>query len=49
MFNGSKVFLQEGIYGKKGIDYKTDEVILKRWREARTGMPLIDALMRELN
>ena len=49
MFNGAKVFLQEGIYGKKGIIYKTDESVVKRWREGNTGMPLIDSCMREMN
>ena len=49
MYNGAKVFLQEGIYGKKDIIYKTDENVIKRWREGNTGMPLIDSFMREMN
>lgn len=31
------------------MNWQKDEESLRRWREGRTGMPLIDALMREMN
>jgi deoxyribodipyrimidine photo-lyase len=46
---GIKVFSPYGIYDRTYYDWKTDLDIVKRWREGRTGMPLIDALMREMN
>jgi deoxyribodipyrimidine photo-lyase len=52
MHNGKSVFEEYGIHGehyRKDGGWKTDINLVKRWREGRTGMPLIDALMRELN
>lgn len=45
----NKVFSSYGIYDREYYDWKTDEEIVRRWREGSTGMPLIDALMREMN
>jgi len=49
MRHSIKVFSSYGIYDRTYYDWKTDPEIVKRWREGRTGMPLIDALMRDLN
>merc|ERR1712125_127557 len=46
---GNKVFSSYGIYNRKYYDWKTDLEIVKKWREGNTGMPLVDALMREMN
>lgn len=49
MRNGVKVFSSYGIYDRKYYQWKTDMETVKRWREGRTGMPFIDALMRDMN
>jgi deoxyribodipyrimidine photo-lyase len=52
LINGKKVFDAYGITGgsvKLKETWKTDVQLVFRWREGRTGMPLIDAIMRELN
>jgi len=46
---GTKIFSEYGIYDREYYDWKTDPEIVARWREGRTGMPIIDSLMRELN
>jgi deoxyribodipyrimidine photo-lyase len=46
---GNKVFSSYGIYDRTYYDWKTSPDFVKRWREGRTGMPLIDALMRDMN
>ena len=46
---GSKVFSGYGIYNREYYDWNTDKDTVKKWREGNTGMPLIDALMREMN
>jgi len=45
----NKVFSSYGIYDRKYYNWQTDNEIVKRWREGNTGMPLIDALMRDMN
>ena len=48
MSNGNKVFSEYGIYDRDHYNWQTDQEIVQRWRAGMTGMPLIDALMREL-
>jgi deoxyribodipyrimidine photo-lyase len=49
MHHGNKVFSGYGIYDRTYYDWKTDPVTVKRWRDGMTGVPIIDALMREMN
>ena len=49
MRQGNKGFSSYGIYNRTYYDWKTDAEIVKRWREGRTGMPFVDALMRDMN
>lgn len=46
---GTKVFFEYGIYDRTYYDWKTNMDIINRWRQGKTGMPLIDALMRDMN
>jgi len=48
MQNGNKVFSSYGIYDRSYKDWQTDMEIVQRWKDGMTGMPIIDALMREL-
>lgn len=45
--HGSSIFFEGGIIGKKQ-QWNDDEELFLRWRDGKTGMPLIDANMREL-
>ena len=45
---GNKVFSEYGIYDREYYSWKVDKNIIERWRTGKTGMPLIDALMREM-
>lgn len=49
MRNGNKVFFSYGIYDRTYYAWKNDMETINRWRKGQTGMPLIDALMRDLN
>jgi len=46
--HGNKIFFQKGI---KNQEYKwsTDKEVFDRWANGRTGVPFVDANMRELN
>ena len=44
---GDRVFYQSGIMGKR-IPWKKDKIMFKKWREGQTGVPFVDANMREL-
>lgn len=44
----NKVFLTEG-YTDKHMTFTNDEVLFKRWCQGQTGIPFIDAHMRQLN
>ena len=46
---GNKMFSAYGIHDREFMNWKTDQVTVQRWKNGMTGMPLIDALMRELN
>lgn len=37
----------EGVSGQK-VPWSRDPSLLRRWKEGQTGMPLVDANMREL-
>lgn len=49
MNHGVKVFSEYGIYDRTYYAWKTDMDKINRWREGRTGYPIIDALMRDMN
>ncbi|KAL4238250.1 hypothetical protein ACF0H5_002963 [Mactra antiquata] len=44
---GNKLFYQSGIQGKD-IPWKQDKELFKAWKEGRTGVPYVDANMREV-
>ncbi|WP_421773889.1 DASH family cryptochrome [Gracilimonas sp.] len=46
--HGDKLFWQSGIQSKDR-DWRTDRKDFKKWAEGNTGIPFIDANMRELN
>ena len=45
----SKAFSEYGIYDREYYAWEPDLLTFQKWKDGRTGMPLIDALMRELN
>lgn len=45
--HGSRIFSEGGIIGKKQ-EWNYDEELFQRWRDGKTGVPLVDANMREL-
>jgi len=49
MHHGNKVFSGYGVFDRTQYDWKTDLETVQRWRDGMTGLPIIDALMRELN
>ena len=49
LHNGAKAFSSYGIYNRTYYNWVNDMNTIKRWREGRTGMPIVDALMREMN
>ena len=49
LHNGNKVFSEYGVYDRDHYNWQTDMDIVQRWRLGMTGMPLIDACMREMN
>ncbi|MEM1320606.1 MAG: DASH family cryptochrome [Bacteroidota bacterium] len=46
--HGNKIFISGGIKGSPRKDLKKDRRLLQLWIEGRTGVPFIDANMREL-
>ena len=46
---GNLIFVRGGIKQKRRTDLSNDLSLFRVWSEARTGMPLIDAAMTELN
>ena len=44
----NKVYQTEG-YTNKTIDFTNDRTLFKRWCEGKTGIPFVDAHMRQLN
>ena len=49
LFHGNKVFSEYGIYDRTYYNWRTDLAVVQRWKDGQTGMPIIDALMREMN
>jgi len=49
MRHGNKIFSSYGIYNRSYYNWITNMETVNKWKEGRTGMPLIDSLMRELN
>ena len=47
MKHGDRIFHRHGVSGKR-VQWHSDEALFERWREGRTGMPLVDANMREM-
>jgi len=45
---GSSIFKTEG-YRKKNLTFTNDSTLFKRWCEGKTGIPFVDAHMRQLN
>lgn len=45
--NGEKMFAPEAIAGKD-VNWRRDESLERAWKEGRTGIPIIDANMREI-
>ncbi|CAL5221743.1 g3993 [Coccomyxa viridis] len=45
--HGTRIFFESGTSGKK-LPWSYDEQLFKRWRDGKTGMPLVDANMREI-
>ena len=46
---GNAIFNAGGLLGKADKTWRIDENVFKLWSEAKTGVPFIDANMRELN
>ena len=47
--HGNKYFLEEGFSGNKPETAKNQEALFEKWKNGETGIPFIDANMRELN
>ena len=47
--HGSKYFLEEGFSGKKPEVSKNQVALFEKWKNGETGLPFIDANMKELN
>lgn len=45
--HGSRIFFESGTSGKR-LPWSYDEALFERWRDGKTGMPLVDANMREI-
>ena len=46
---GNAAFQSYGIYNRTYYNWQTDMALIERWKQGMTGMPMIDALMREMN
>ena len=46
--HGAKFFERGGIRGRTDVDWRVDEADLRRWAVGETGIPFVDANMREL-
>ena len=49
MYHADRVFRPYGLTKRPDYSWRHDPKIVQRWKEGNTGMPYIDALMRELN
>ena len=43
------MFTAYGIYDRKYYNWQTNDETVQRWKAGLTGMPFIDALIREMN
>ncbi len=48
MRHGNRMFFPEGIKGRERA-WKEDKELFERWRKAQTGIPFLDAHMRQMN
>jgi deoxyribodipyrimidine photo-lyase len=46
--HGNNIFLKGGIVKKANPDWKNDRHLLNLWKDGRTGVPFVDANMREI-
>jgi deoxyribodipyrimidine photo-lyase len=46
---GNKGFSSYGIYDRTFHNWNVDLDLIQRWKDGKTGMPIIDAAMREMN
>lgn len=46
--HGNKIFLKRGIQEKANLNWREDIALLHSWIEGKTGVPFIDANMREI-
>jgi deoxyribodipyrimidine photo-lyase len=46
--HGNKIFFEGGIKDR-AVDWKYDETLFERWKWGKTGIPFVDAHMRQLN
>ena len=46
---GNKIFSSYGIYNRTYYNWTDKQDTIQRWKEGNTGMPIIDALLREMN
>lgn len=49
IYQGSKPFYRYGIHDRNYYNWKANMEIINKWKQGMTGMPLIDALMRDMN
>lgn len=47
--HGNRLFFPSGPKGVNGMPNRLDEGLFAAWREGRTGLPMVDASMREMN
>ena len=47
--HGNKIFCKDGIKGKSDLKLYNNNTLFEKWTSASTGIPFIDANMRELN
>jgi deoxyribodipyrimidine photo-lyase len=45
---GNRIFQAQGLLGKENTTWRTDNTLFRIWAEGKTGVPFIDANMREL-
>ena len=49
MYHADRVFRPYGLITRPDYTWRCDNEIINRWKQGNTGMPYIDALMRQLN
>ena len=49
MFHGKKAFSAYGVKDRYYLEWQTSHELVQRWKDGMTGMPYVDACMRELN